>query len=66
MKNALKATLGWNILFTIRPRLGGWNGIEWNGMKIIILEYYSIPSFESFNGGHGKFIPSFGSLSGRE
>ena len=34
--------------------------------KKIILEYSSIPLFESFNGGNGKSIPSFGSLSGRE
>ena len=39
---------------------------EWNGMKRIILEYSSLPLFGSFNGGNGKSIPLFGSLSGRE
>ena len=34
--------------------------------KRIILEYSFIPLFESFNGGNGKFILLFGSLSGRE
>ena len=34
--------------------------------KRIILEYSFIPLFESFNGGNGKFIILFGSLSGRE
>ena len=27
--------------------------MEWNGMKRIILEYSSLPFFESFNGGNG-------------
>ena len=49
-----------------RPRLGGGNGIEWKGMKRIILKYSSLPLLGSFNGGNGKFIPMFGSLSGRE
>ena len=35
-------------------------------MKRIILEYSSIPLFRSFNGGNGKSIPMFGSLSERE
>ena len=35
-------------------------------MKIIILEYSSLPLFESFNGENGKHIPLFESLSGRE
>ena len=35
-------------------------------MKIIILEYSSIPLFESFNGRNGKFIPLFECLSKRE
>ena len=39
---------------------------EWNGIKRIFLEYSSLLLFESFNGGNGKFIPLFGSLSGRE
>ena len=39
---------------------------EWKGIKRIILEYSSIPLFGSFNGGNGKLIPLFGSLSGRE
>ena len=42
------------------------NGIEWKEMKRIILEYSSLPLFRSFNGGNGKFIPLFGSFSGRE
>ena len=35
-------------------------------MKIIILKDSFIPLFWSFNGGNGKFIPFFRSLSGRE
>ena len=50
----------------LRPRLGGGNGMEWKGMKRIILEYSSIPLFGSFNGGNGKSIPLFGSLNGRK
>ena len=34
--------------------------------KRIILEYSFIPLFESFNGGNGKFIILFGSLSRTE
>ena len=52
--------------FLLRPRLGGGNGMEWKGMKRIILEYSFFPLFESFNGGNGKPIPLFESLSGRE
>ena len=51
---------------TIRSRLGGGNGIEWKEMKRIILEYSSLPLFGSFNGGNGKLIPLFRSLSVRE
>ena len=40
--------------------------MEWKGMKIIILEYSSLPLFGSFNVGNGKPIPLFGSLSGSE
>ena len=40
--------------------------MEWKGIKRIILEYSSLPLFESFNGGNEKLIPLFGSLSGRE
>ena len=40
--------------------------MEWKRIKRIILEYSSLPLFESFNGGNGKLIPLFGSLSGRE
>ena len=43
-----------------RPHLRGGKG-----MKIIILEYSSIPLFGSFNGGNGKSIPLFGSLGPR-
>ena len=53
-----------------------WNGMklgstwkeemEWKGIKIIILEYSSLLLFGSFNGGNGKSIPLFGSLSERE
>ena len=46
--------------------LGGGNGIEWKGIKRIILEYFSIPLFESFNVGNEKFISLFRSSSGRE
>ena len=35
-------------------------------MKIIILEYFSLPLFGSFNGGNGKSILWFGSLSRKE
>ena len=42
--------------------------MEWNGMKRIILEYSSLPFFESFNGGNGKLIPLLGgnAISRRE
>jgi len=40
----------------LRPRLGGGNGMEWKGMKRIILEYSSFLLFGSFNGGNRKFI----------
>ena len=52
----------------IKPSFGRrkWNGMEMNGKKRIILEYSSLPLFEIFNGGNGKFIPLFRSLSGRE
>ena len=36
--------------------------MEWKGMKRIILEYSSLPLFESLNGGNGKLILLFGSL----
>ena len=51
---------------TLRLRLGGENVIEWKRMKRIILKYSFIPLFESFNGGNGKLIPLFESLSRRE
>ena len=53
-------------LFPLRPRLGGGNEMEWKWMIRIILEYSSLPMFGSFNGGNGKLIPLFGSLSRRE
>ena len=40
--------------------------MEWKRMKIIILEYTSLPLFESFNGGNGKSILLFESLNERE
>ena len=43
-----------------------WNGMEWKEMKIIILEYSSLPLFWSFNEGNGKPIPLFGSLCERK
>ena len=46
--------------------LGGGEGMEWNGIKGIFLEYFSFLLFGSFNGGNGMYIPLFGSLSGRE
>ena len=46
--------------------MGGGNGMEWKGIKRIILEYFSLLLFGSFNGGNGKSIPLFGSLSERE
>ena len=46
-------------MVTFRLRLGGGNGMEWKGIKKIILEYSSILLFESFNGGNGKFISLF-------
>ena len=36
--------------------------MEWKEMTRIILEYFSIPLFGSFNGGNEKPIPLFGSL----
>ena len=59
-----KETLGLVIL--LRLRLGGENEMEWKGMERIILEYSSLPSFESFNEGNGKLIPLFRSLSKRK
>ena len=52
----------------IKPSFGRrkWNGMEMNGKKRIILEYSSLPLFGIFNGGNGKFILLFESLSGRE
>ena len=41
-----------------------WNEIEMNEKKK--LEYPSLPLFGTFNGGNGKSIPLFKSLSGRE
>ena len=41
-------------------------GMNWKGMKRIILEYSLILLFGSFNGRNGKLIPLFGSLSVRE
>ena len=40
--------------------------MEWKGLKRIISKYSSLPLFGSFNEGNGKFIPFFGSLSGKE
>jgi len=40
--------------------------MKWKGMKIIILDYFFIPLFESFNEGNGKFILLSRSLSGME
>lgn len=37
--------------------MGGGEGIEWNTMKGIILEYSSIPLFGSLNRGNRKTIP---------
>ena len=42
----------------ISHRLEGENRMEWKLMKKIILEYFSIPFFESFNGGNA-FIWEF-------
>jgi len=63
---------GLDIIFSFRknfqqlsPRFGR-RGREWKRMKRIILEYYSLPLFESFYKGNGKSISFFGSLSGRE
>ena len=39
--------------------------MEWKGIKRIILEYSSLPLFGSFNGGNGKSIILFESLSRR-
>ena len=50
----------------LRLCLGGGEGMEWNGIKRIFLEYSSLLLFGSFNGGNGMYIPLFGSLSGRE
>ena len=40
--------------------------MEWKGKKIIILKYFSILLFRSFNGGNEKLIHLFGILSRRE
>ena len=40
--------------------------MELKGMKRIILKYFSILLFGSFNGGNEKLIHLFGSLSRRE
>jgi len=40
--------------------------IELKLMKRIILEYSSLSLFGSFDGGNGKSVPLFGSLSRRE
>ena len=40
--------------------------MEWKEMKKIILEYSSLPLFESFNGRNGKPILLFESLSERK
>ena len=52
----------WNV----RLCLGGGNGMEWKGIKRIILEYSSFLLFGSFNGGNGNLILLFKSLRGRE
>ena len=36
-------------LLYLNPRLGGGNRIEWKWMKKIILEYFSLPLFESLS-----------------
>ena len=43
----------------LRSCLGGENEMEWKEIKRIILEYSSLPLFESFNGGNGKLIFPF-------
>ena len=43
-----------------------WNGMEWNWIKGIFLEYSSLLLFGSFNGGNRMSILLFGSLSGRK
>ena len=50
------------ILFSISP----FGRREWNGIKGIFLEYYSLLLFGSFNEGNGKSTPLFGSLSSRK
>jgi len=40
--------------------------VKWKGIKRIILEYFSLPLFGSFNGENGKPIPLFGNLSEKE
>ena len=54
-----------------RAKVGGYSKApfgrrEWNGIKGIFLKYSSLSLFGSFNGGNGRSIPLFGSLSGRE
>jgi len=46
--------------------LGEGNGMEWKGVKKRILEYSSLPLFWSFNGGNGKLVTLFWSLSRSE
>ena len=47
-------------LYSFIPCLGGGNGMEWKGMKIIILKYSFFPLFESFNGGNRSPFPCLG------
>ena len=55
------------VVLFVQPLALVWEeGIEWKGMKRLILEYFFLPLFGSFNGGNGKSIPLFESLSGRE
>ena len=65
VKVALGESLDW-IKIKDNFHLRGGNGMEWKWMKRIILEYSSLPLFESFNRGNGKSILLSGSLSERE
>ena len=62
-EKVFKETYSGVIQKSLRLCLGGGEGMEWNGIKGIFLEYSSLLLFGSFNGENGMYIPLFGSLS---
>ena len=43
LANGSPMTKSVSFSISLRPRLGGGNGMEWKGIKRIILEYSSLP-----------------------